>query len=193
MKNALKELFSDLLSTIVFVVLFAITGSAAFTMGVAIAVGVVQIGFEKWRGRKVEVMQWLSLGLVVVFGGASFITHDSRFIMVKPTLIHFAVGAVMLKRGWLDRYLPEIVHRMVPKPIIIGSGYVWAGMMFGLGIANFVLALTTSRANWALFNTVAPLVLEFGGFGLQYLAFRTIIIRKMRRANFDTANAVAAE
>jgi len=28
--------------------------------------------------------------------------------MVKPTIVHFAVAAVMLRRGWMLRYLPEI-------------------------------------------------------------------------------------
>src|SRR5271165_1485652 len=44
--------------------------------------GVVQIGFEKLRGRPVETMQWLSMAVVIVFGGASLLTQDNRFIMI---------------------------------------------------------------------------------------------------------------
>jgi intracellular septation protein len=182
MKEALKTLFSDLLSTIVFLVVFAVTGSALETTAISIGVGIFQIVIEKLRRRPVAAMQWLSMGLVLVFGGASLITHDSRFIMIKPTLIHFAVGAVMLKRGWLDRYLPEAVHRLVPQSVIIGSGYAWALSMFALGIANVPLALYYDTKTWALFNSVAPLALEFGGFGLQYVLFRTIVHRALRRA-----------
>jgi Intracellular septation protein A len=56
-----------------------------------------------WQtGRRVEPMQ------VVVLGGATMLTQSPRFIMVKPTIVHFAVAAVMLRRGWMLRYLPEI-------------------------------------------------------------------------------------
>jgi len=181
MKNALKTLFEDLLSTIVFVTVFAITGNAVLTTVIAIGIGIGQIALEKLRGRPVATMQWLSMGLVLVFGGLSLVTHDSRFIMVKPTLIRFAVGAVMLKRGWLDRYIPEIVHHYVPQNVIIGSGYAWAFMMFALGIANFAIAMTMSVKAWAMFNMMAPLALEFTGFGLQYMIFRTIVRYNMRR------------
>lgn len=181
MKNALKTLFEDLLSTIAFVTLFAITGDVVLTTAIAIGIGIGQIAIEKLRGRPVATMQWMSLGLVLVFGSLSLITHDSRFIMVKPTLIRFAIGAVMLKRGWLDRYIPEIVHQYVPQNVIIGSGYAWAFMMFALGVANFVIAMTMSVKAWALFNTVAPLAFEFTGFGLQYVIFRTIVRYNMRR------------
>jgi intracellular septation protein len=187
MKNALRTLFSDLLSTIAFVTLFAITGNAVLTTAISIGIGVAQIAIEKLRGRPVAAMQWMSMGLVFVFGGLSLITHDSRFIMVKPTLIHFAVGAVMLKRGWLDRYLPEIVHHYVPQNVIVGSGYAWALSMFALGVVNFYVAITMSVKDWALFNTVAPLVLEFGGFALQYAIFRMIVRHNMRRGAAVTA------
>ena len=50
----------------------------------------------------------MSLGLVVVLGGATMLTQNPRFMMVKPTIIHLAVAAVMLRPGWMIRYLPEV-------------------------------------------------------------------------------------
>lgn len=99
--NAGRFLLEDLLSTIVFVVLFSLTKSLYLATGLAIAIGVGQVVLLKLRGRPVDAMQWLSLGLVVVMGGATLLTHDRHFIMVKPTIIYLAVGAVMLKPGWI--------------------------------------------------------------------------------------------
>ena len=82
MRIALRQLFLDFLSTIVFVALYSWTGSRALSIGLAIAVGVGQFVVAKLRGRPIDAMQWLALGLVVVFGGASLITQDNRFIMV---------------------------------------------------------------------------------------------------------------
>ena len=182
MGHALRAFISDLFSSIVFLVVFAVTGDALLTMIVAIGVGAAQIAVEKIRGRPVQTMQWLSLGLVLVFGSVSLVTHDMRFIMMKPTLIHFAVGAVMLKRGWLDRYLPEIVHDNVPQRVIVASGYAWSALMFVVGIANFLVAMRGDRETWALFNSVVPMGANFAAFGVQYLVLRAVVSRKLRQA-----------
>ena len=68
----------------------------------------------KLTGRPIDAMQWLALGLVLVLGAATLITQDSRFIMVKPTVVHWAIGAVMLRHGWMTRYLPPIARDNLP-------------------------------------------------------------------------------
>ena len=53
----------------------------------------------------------MSLGLVVVFGGASLVTHDPRFIMLKPTLIYAVIGGVSgagIAVGPFDRDLARL-------------------------------------------------------------------------------------
>ena len=66
-------------------------------------------------------MQWMSLGLVVVLGGATMLTQSPRFMMIKPTIVHFAVAA----------------------------GYAWAGLLAALGLANLFVALRLDFATWA--------------------------------------------
>jgi len=73
MKHALAQLFSDLLSTIVFLAIYAITGSILITTIAGVTTGVVQIARLKFRGEAIDTMQWASLALVVVFGGAALI------------------------------------------------------------------------------------------------------------------------
>jgi intracellular septation protein len=67
-------------------------------------------------------MQWGSLALVIVLGGATITTRDGHFIMIKPSIIHFAVAAIMLRRGWMGRYLPRIATDNLPESIIVGAG-----------------------------------------------------------------------
>ena len=73
----------------------------------------------KLTRRPIDVMQWLALGLVLVLGAATLITQDSRFIMVKPTLVHWAIGAVMLRHGWMTRYLPPIARDNLPLSVMV--------------------------------------------------------------------------
>ena len=64
--KAFRPIGIDFLSTIVFIAFYAITGSIRLGIMLGIAVGVGQIGLIFWRGRRPDLMQWASLGLVVV-------------------------------------------------------------------------------------------------------------------------------
>ena len=86
----------------------------------------------------------------------------------------------MLRRGWMDRYLPAVAHENLSPHIIVASGYAWAILMFCLGIANLVVAADCSRQNWVLFVTLVPLTAKFAAFGLQYAVFRSLIVRRLR-------------
>ncbi len=59
-------------------------------------------------------MTYASLALVVVLGGATLLTKDPRFVLAKPSIGHFAIGAIMLRKGWMLRYLPPIVSETIP-------------------------------------------------------------------------------
>ena len=61
---AMKFLF-DLLPVILFFVVFKFAGIYAAT-GVAIAASVAQVGWLKFRRRKVDTMMWVSLAIIVV-------------------------------------------------------------------------------------------------------------------------------
>jgi intracellular septation protein len=94
--HAAKWLVSDLLSTLTFAALYAATHSVIVGVAGGIAIGVGQIVYLRHRRTPIDTMQWISLFLVIVFGGAAVLTRNPAFIMMKPTLIYLAVGVVML-------------------------------------------------------------------------------------------------
>ena len=180
MRTALLQLGEDFLSTIVFLVLFLTTGHLALAVACALAVGVTQFAIVKWRGRALDLMQWLSLALVVAFGAAALITDDSRFMMAKPSVIHFAVGAVMLRPGWMTRYMPPIVAKNVAADVLVASGFAWAALMFALGLANLYVAATFSVATWAWFISVGAVGAKVVAFLAQFIVLRVLIRRHLR-------------
>lgn len=141
MRQALRQLISDFLSAIFFFAVYSLTGSIFAGTAIAIAIGAAQFIRLKRARRAIEPMQWMSLGLVLVLGAATLVAQDPRFMMLKPSFIHFAIAAVMMRRGWMTRYLPAIVHEHVPETAIIGAGYGWAGLMVVLGAINLVVAM----------------------------------------------------
>jgi intracellular septation protein len=180
MQTALRQLAEDFLSAFVFLGLYLATGNLPLAVGIAMAIGVGQIALAKWRRRRLEAMQWLSLGLVVALGAVTLVTNDPRFMMAKPSLIHFAIGAVMLRPGWMDRYLPPIVKDNLPQQIIVLTGYAWAGLMFALGLANLYVAVNYSPVVWGYFLSIGATGAKIAAFFAQYAVFQILIRRRLR-------------
>lgn len=184
-------LLDDLLSTIVFMVLVSTTHDVSLATGGAIAVGLGQFALCLARRKPISAMQWLSLGLVLVMGTASLLTHDPRFVMFKPTVIMTAVGVVMLKPGWMNRYLPPIVTDNAPR---LGTvfGYVWAGMMFATAALNLALAFGTDPQTWAMVMATVPLVSKIALFLIQFAVMRVLVGRRLRAARLAQKESAAA-
>ncbi len=177
--QASKILLLDLASTLVFLAIYAITGSLFLAVGLGMALGMGQIGWQLVRRQPVEALQWLSLVIIFASGTATFLTDDPLFIMMKPTLIYVIVGLVMLKRGWMTRYLPPIAQATVPD-LAVTFGYVWAGLMFFSAALNIVLALTLDVTSWAAVKSIWALGSKFGLFGIQYAIMKSTGIRRAR-------------
>jgi intracellular septation protein len=177
--NAIRPLAWDFLPTIVFAILAALHVDVTVATVCAVGVGLAELLVVKAMGRQIPLLQWAGMGLALVFGAASILTQDPRFVMAKPTIIYFAIGVVMLKRGWMVRYLPPIAKGMA-EDLMIGWGYVWAGLMFATGLANGIVALEFT-AQWPMFIAVAPLASKLILFAVQYVSLRTII--RARRAS----------
>ncbi len=179
MKQALWQLLNDFLSAIFFFALYSLTGNIVAATTIAIAVGAAQFVRLKLARRAIEPMQWMSLGLVIVLGAATLLTQNPRFMMLKPSFVHFAIAAVMLRRGWLSRYLPAIVHENVSEAVIIGAGYAWAGLMVALGMTNLVIATQFDIKVWAWFISFGAIGAKFAALALQYVVFRTMVRRRL--------------
>jgi len=180
MQTALRQLFFDFLSAIVFITLYSLTGNLYLGTAVAIAVSATQVAIAKVRGKPIDAMQWLVLGLVLVLGGATLITQDSRFIMAKPSLIHTAIGVVLLRPGWMGRYLPDIARDNLPARAIVIAGYCWAALMFVLAMANLVVATTMPFYVWGWFVAFGLIGAKLAAFAIQYAVMRPMVVRRIR-------------
>ncbi len=174
---AARPILIDMASTLVFYGVLATTGNVAVATGVGIALGVAQVAVMKLRGRKIAAMQWTALALVIVMGGATLLTNDPRFVLFKATIVYVAIGAAMLERGWMGRYMPPISEGRIPQSYVVGAGYVWAGLMFVSALLNLGLTMgaeaKTTAAIMAVWAPGSKVVL----FAAQYLLFRSVARR----------------
>src|SRR3984885_3996883 len=181
MKNIFARLGSDFLSTIVFLVIYLATDNVVLATSVAIAGAVAQVIYSRIKGQKLGFMTWASLGLVIVLGGATLLTHDPRFVLAKPAIGHFAIGAIMLKRGWMLRYMPAIVTETVPE-YVTAAGYAWAALMFALGAGTIAVAATGDLKLWAFYISAVAGGAKALAFAVQYVVFRLVVTGRRRAA-----------
>jgi intracellular septation protein len=174
-----KLLLLDMASTFFFLVAYLLTHNIALSVVLGMALGAAQIGWQLARHKPIDTMQWMSLFLVLGAGTATLLTDDPRFVMIKPSVIYIIVGIVMLKPGWINRYLPPIAIEVVPD-VAVMFGYVWAGLMFFSAGLNLIVALNFSVVTWSALMSIYAIVSKAALFLIGFVTMRTI--GKRRRA-----------
>jgi intracellular septation protein len=187
MENPMKNLFEagkllllDMAATLFFLVLYLLTHNIALSVVLGMALGTAQIGWQLARRKPIDTMQWMSLFLVLGAGTVTLITDDPRFVMIKPSMIYIIVGVVMLKRGWMNRYLPPVAIELVPDIAVI-LGYVWSGMMFFSAALNVIVALNFSVVTWSAAMSIYGIVSKAALFLIGYAAMRIVGGRRRQR------------
>jgi intracellular septation protein len=183
MRNLLEAgrvLLLDMAATLVFLGLYLLTHNVALSVLLGMALGTAQIGWRLARRMPVDAMQWMSLFLVLGAGTVTLVTDDPRFVMIKPSAIYTIVGIVMLRRGWINRYLPPIALELVPD-IAVVLGYVWSGLMFFSAALNLVVALNFSVMTWSATMSIWGIASKAALFLIGYAIMRTVAVARNRR------------
>ena len=133
---------------------------------VAIAATIGQIAWLRYSTGKVEPMQWLSLGIIVVFGGATILLHDESFIKFKPTALYWmmaialASGLLFFRKNFLKTLMGSQLE--LPEPAWRAMNWSWVGFFAVMGVLNLWVAHNFDTKAWVNFKL-------FGGLGLMAL------------------------
>lgn len=135
--------------------------------GVAIGATFLQIGWVLARGKKVTGMQWASLVIIGVFGGATLLLRDENFIKWKPTVLYWLAGLVFLGALAFKQNLVKVVMSEggleLPEHVWTKLAIAWGVFFLFKGTLNLYVAYAFSTDIWVNFKL-------FGGMGLM-LAF----------------------
>lgn len=174
-----KFLLLDMASTLLFLAVYLLTHNPILSVSLGVALGVAQIGTQLIRRKPVAAMEWLSLFVIIAAGAATLLTDDPRFVLLKPSLFYAIAGVVMLKPGWMNRYLPDIVKQVTPD-VATGVGFYWAALMFVSAAVNVYVAMTRSVAEWALVMPIYGIVSKLVVFLTGFAAIRFMTRRRVR-------------
>jgi intracellular septation protein len=157
----MKFLF-DIFPVVLFFIAFKLFDIYVAT-GVAIAATIAQVGWLKLRGRKVENMVWVSLAVIVVFGGATLALQDETFIKWKPTVLYwlFATVLTIAALGFRKNLIRAMMQAQMSLPDAVWDRLLasWVAFFAGMGALNLVVAYHFSTDAWVNFKL-------FGGIGL---------------------------
>lgn len=188
---AIGPMLFDSLGVLVFAVLLAAGAGIVPAVVAGTVVAVAVIGYELVRGHQIAALQWISLASVLFTAAATLLTGDPRFVMAKPTIVYLIVGSVMLRRGWLNRYiLPE--QLALVGDVMDRFGMIWAALMFVSAGLNLVVAIFFT-AWWPLFIGIFPLASKFGLFAVHIAVVHFIGQSRLRRRAGGELQPLAAE
>ncbi len=160
----MKFLF-DLFPIILFFVAFKVSGIYVAT-AVAIAATFAQISWLKARRRKVEPMMWISLAIIVVFGGATLLLQNETFIKWKPTVLYWLFAAALTVTPLVSgkNLIRSMMGAQMTLPDAVWSrlNWAWAAFFAFMGVANLFIAFRFTTDTWVNFKL-------FGGMGLMLL------------------------
>jgi intracellular septation protein len=130
---------------------------------VVVIATLAQVTWLKVNRRKVDLMLWISLGLVVVLGGATIWFHNETFIKWKPSVLYWAMGLsfwlgqVVFRRNLLRMMIGEQLQ--VPDAVWHRLNFAWIAFFGMMGLLNLWVAYSFPTATWVNFKL-------FGGIGL---------------------------
>ena len=148
------RILADWIPIIVFFISFKLFDIYVAT-GLAIITTVFMMILMKFFGKKIEKIQWISLGLIVVFGGATIIMQDDWLIKMKPTALYIIFCLGLLIPQFFGKILIRSLmekHLTLPDPVWVKLNTLWACFFGFLAGLNFWVASTVETDTWVNFK-----------------------------------------
>lgn len=144
---------SDFIAIILFFATYAFTKDIVTATAVAVVIGIAQAGYTFYAYRKLQAMQWISLILIVVFGGATILLKDRTFFMLKTTVLTWLAAVVMLGSQLAGKNGLKLLlgnELKLPETVWNKLCYAWIVFFAILGLINLVVAYPFSAEREAL-------------------------------------------
>jgi intracellular septation protein len=143
----------------------------------AIVATFAQIGYLLARRKHVDGMLWVSLGIIVIFGGATIYFHDENFIKWKPTVLYWFFAAALLLSNLLlgKNLMRSMMGKQVALPDAIWGklNLAWSLFFVLLGFVNLYVAFSFSTAAWVNFK-----LFGFTGLMVLFIIIQSILLSR---------------
>jgi intracellular septation protein len=149
---------------------------------VTVIATLAQVLIQKSLGKKVETMQWVTLGIIVVLGGATLFFNDEGFIKLKPTVVYWALASALLFWQWvLKRNALQLMlgaQLKLPEAIYSRLSTAWATFFLTMGAVNLWIAHHWTTDQWVNFKLFGTL-----GATIGFIILQSIFLAKHLQPN----------
>ena len=123
---------------------------------VVLVATLVQVAWMKSTGRKIDLMLWIGLGLIVVFGGLTVWFHNQMFIMWKPSVTYWLLGLVFWgSQAFFHKNLPRATlgaQIELPDTVWQRLNFSYVAFFALMGLLNLIVVYFI-RDYWVSFHT----------------------------------------
>jgi intracellular septation protein len=140
---------------------------------VVVIATLAQVAWLVARGKKIDMILWVSLALVVIMGGLTIWLHSETFIKWKPTLLYWVMASALLIAwlGWRKNLIRALLGEQLtlPDPIWQRLNWAWATFFALMGALNLWVAYSFATPTWVnfkLFGIMGMLLVFAIGQGL---------------------------
>ena len=145
---------------IVFGVVIAITKSIYQATAALMVVMTLLLAYYWLRTRKVPRLNLALTIMVLVFGGATLIFHDARFLQWKASIVYWLIGVLFIGSAWIGKktLLEHAIGSGLPEGVSLpaaswrNGSLLIGGFNVALGFVNLWVAKTYSEQEWAFFK-----------------------------------------
>lgn len=116
--------------------------------------------------KTIDKMQWVTLGLIILLGGATLLFHNELFFKWKPTLVYALFAGFFLGSLWIGE--KTLLERMLGEAITLPQSawrnltISWSVFFTGMAGLNLLVAYNFDTDTWVNFKL-------FGIMGLTLL------------------------
>ncbi|HRK37473.1 MAG TPA: septation protein A [Burkholderiaceae bacterium] len=136
---------------------------------VLMAATVVQTLLIYALDKRLQMMQKVTLALVLVFGALTMLLQDERFIKWKPTVLYISMAVVLAAALWVwkKNFLQILLSSQLTLPNEVWNRLtgIWVGYFLFMGALNGYVAAqftTDEWVNFKLWGYVFPLLFIVG-------------------------------
>jgi intracellular septation protein len=149
------KLLFELLPVLLFFAAYKIHGIFVAT-AVMIITSLLQALYLWRRDRSIPTMHWVTLGLVVFFGGLTLLLQDPTFVKIKPTIVNWLFAAAFVIAPFIGgKSLPQRLMQAnveMPPEKWRSLNIAWILFFLLLGGLNVAVAFNFSEDAWVNFK-----------------------------------------
>jgi intracellular septation protein len=175
------KLFFDFLPIVVFFAAFKL-GNIYVATASAIAAVILQMAVTVLRGKRLEMMHIVTLGMITLLGGATLIFRNEIFIKWKPTVVYWVLGLIFFLSPYFSKKF--LVQKMLENSLTLPTkawrtlNTSWYSFFLLMGFLNLYVVYNYSTEIWVNFKLFGTL-----GLTLAFVLVQGVIVARFLPAN----------